>query len=240
MSLYGLIGYPLTHSFSPAYFTNKFEKEGIDAVYKAYPLASITELPLLLQEQYQLAGFNVTIPYKQLVMPYLSEMDDAAKVIGAVNCVDMKNGRLKGYNTDYIGFTNSLKPLLRTQHSQALVLGSGGGSKAVTYALQKLGIDYRIVSRTGTDITYDTLTDDIVSNHRLIINTTPLGMFPHSDACPRIPYDAVTEQHLLFDLIYNPTETKFLSLGKQRGASIKNGYEMLVTQAEESWRIWNG
>jgi shikimate dehydrogenase len=236
---YGLIGYPLTHSFSPAYFHARFDSEGVDAGYTAFPIHNIEELPKLIIHHPKLYGLNVTIPYKEQVLPYLDAIDDAAKVIGAVNCIDIKDNQLKGYNTDYIGFMNSLKPLLQIQHTHALVLGTGGASKAVQYALQQLGIAYKVVSRTDGDYRYTDLTDAIVSSHKLIINTTPLGMYPDIDDFPPLLYNTITKEHLLYDLVYNPDETKFLSLGKQQGATIKNGYEMLVLQAEESWRIWN-
>lgn len=239
MALYGLIGYPLTHSFSPAYFNNKFEKQGIDATYRAFPLAHINDLPALIEQHSDLEGLNVTIPYKELVIPYLDAIDPAAKTIEAVNCIRIKNGVRTGYNTDYKGFLDSLKPLLKHQHTQALILGSGGASKAIQYALQQLGIMYRLVSRSGeNDYTYLQLTDDIIDSHKLIINTTPLGMYPNTDASPLIPYHAIGYQHLLYDLVYNPTETKFLLMGKKQRAAIKNGYEMLTLQAEASWNIW--
>lgn len=239
--LYGLIGYPLTHSFSPGYFNKKFQEGGIDAVYKAFELKSINELPRLLNTYSQLKGLNVTIPYKQEVIPYLNSLDEAAEEIGAVNCIAFEQGSLKGYNTDILGFELSLNPLLQPHHNRALVLGTGGSSKAVKYVLRKLGIPYLSVSRNKDEdtITYDELNEELINKHTLIINTTPLGMHPHVDDYPPIPYQFITNQHLLYDLIYNPQETKFLSLGKARGAAVKNGLEMLHLQAEESWRIWN-
>ncbi|MBS1774514.1 MAG: shikimate dehydrogenase [Bacteroidetes bacterium] len=239
MKEFGLIGYPLTHSFSPAYFQHKFDVEGIAAIYKAFAIKQIDEYRELLLSHPDLSGLNVTIPYKQAVMPLLDELDNAAAAIGAVNCISINEGSAKGYNTDYIGFKQSLTPLLQPHHTHALVLGSGGASKAVVYALQQLGIEYKIVSRANGDISYSDLSRDIISNHHLIINTTPLGMHPDIEQHPLIPYEHLTPQHLLYDLIYNPEETLFLRKAKERGAQIKNGYEMLVLQAEESWKIWN-
>jgi shikimate dehydrogenase len=237
---YGLIGYPLAHSFSPAWFKEKFAQEGVDATYNAYPLAHIADINDLLAN-YPLCGLNVTIPYKESVIEFLNEMDDAAQAVNAVNCIDLRNGRRKGYNTDIIGFELSLKPLLKPQHTKALVLGTGGAAKAVIYVLDKLGIITQSVSRSGNGHTigYEELTDEIVNDHTLIINTTPLGMSPDVEAAPDLPYRAIGVQHLLYDLVYNPAETKFLSLGRAQGAMIKNGHEMLVLQAEASWEIWN-
>lgn len=240
-SAYGLIGYPLSHSFSPAYFAAKFEQQGIDAKYELYPLADVKELQSLLQGQSNLKGLNVTIPYKESVIPLLDELDAEAREIGAVNCIKIENGKTTGYNTDAIGFEESLKPLLHAQHSHALVLGTGGASLAVVTVLKKLGINWRYVSRTKQDgsYTYDELDADIVSQYKLIINTTPLGMSPNTDACPALPYEAIGTEHLLYDLVYNPLETLFLAKGKANGAAIKNGLEMLELQADASWRIWN-
>ncbi|MBL7683232.1 MAG: shikimate dehydrogenase [Flavipsychrobacter sp.] len=238
-SLYGLIGYPLSHSFSPAYFHHKFAKQGIDAIYQAYPILTINDFPALLNANPSLKGLNVTIPYKEQILHYLDEMDAAAETIGAVNCIKITSDRLIGYNTDHIGFADSLRPLLRKQHTHALVLGTGGAAKAVMYALHQLGIDCKTVSRTSGDITYDNLNDEIIQSHRLIINTTPLGMYPDANQCPSLPYKAIGQGHLLYDLIYNPEETLFLKQGSEAGAAIKNGYEMLILQAEASWQIWN-
>jgi shikimate dehydrogenase len=236
---YGLIGYPLSHSFSPAYFAKKFAEQCIDADYKAYPLASIEELTALLNNTPSLQGLNVTIPYKQQVIPYLDAIDAAAKAIGAVNCITIKDGILTGYNTDWVGFTDSIRPLLKAHHTHALVLGSGGSSKAVVYALRQLGIQYSIISRAGGDYQYNQLTENIIQAHTIIINTTPLGMYPHTDNAPDIPYQFLTTSHLLYDLVYNPAETLFMQKGIAAGATVKNGYEMLILQAEASWRIWN-
>lgn len=238
-ALYGLIGYPLSHSFSPAYFNNKFATENIDARYDAYAIPSVEDLKTLLQEHPQLKGLNVTIPYKEQVLPLLYETDAAAREIGAVNCIKIEVGKLIGYNTDHIGFAESLKPLLQPQHTHALILGTGGAAKAVMYALLQLGIEYKIVSRTGGDMQYADVDEEIMDKYRLIINTTPLGMYPATDTAPEIPYQYLTKEHLLYDLVYNPEETLFLQKGKQQGATIKNGYEMLILQAEVSWQIWN-
>jgi shikimate dehydrogenase len=237
---FGLIGYPLQHSFSPGYFKEKFEREGINAVYAAYPLAEIQELNTLLGNG-GLDGLNVTIPYKQSVLPCLNELDAAAKAIGAVNCIDLREGKRKGYNTDVIGFKESLMPLLQPQHTKALVLGTGGSSLAVRYVLTELGIIYQMVSRERREgiRSYEDITPDVLQAHTLIVNTTPLGMYPNTEACASLPYEYITSQHLLYDLVYNPTETLFLKKGKERDAITKNGLEMLHLQAEASWRIWN-
>lgn len=239
-ALYGLIGYPLSHSFSPKWFTEKFAAEDIDALYKAYPLEHVEDI-LDLLSNYPLKGLNVTIPYKESVTGFLDTLSPEAKAIGAVNCIDIRNGKRTGHNTDIIGFEQSLIPLLQPHHTKALVLGSGGAAKAVNYVLDKLGIERRSVSRNKTEntLTYQDLTEEIIKQHTLIINTTPLGMSPNEDYAPPIPYNNLTEQHLLYDLIYNPSETKFLRLGKANGAQTKNGHEMLILQAEASWKIWN-
>lgn len=238
---YGLIGYPLTHSFSPGYFSRKFEQEKIDAVYSSFELPVIAAFPSLLKANPDLRGINVTIPHKSSIMGFLHTVDDAARDIGAVNCIDMRNGRLKGYNTDVIGFRTSLLPLLSSHHKQALILGSGGSSLAVQYVLRQLGIPFILVSRKKTldVLQYAMLTDELVQQYTLIVNTTPLGMYPNTDSCPAIPYHALTQHHLLYDLVYNPLETKFLALGAAQGASVKNGLELLYLQAAASWEIWN-
>jgi shikimate dehydrogenase len=237
---YGLIGYPLQHSFSPAYFAAKFEKEGIDAIYTAYPLDAISKFPQLLNA-HPLRGLNVTIPYKRAVITYLDELDAAAKAIGAVNCIDIRDGISTGYNTDVMGFKNSLLSILQAHHMKALILGTGGASLAVRYVLDELGIAYTSVSRDKKEgtVSYEDLTREAVSEHKLIINTTPLGMGSHINVCPTLAYDAIDKDHLLYDLIYNPEETLFLQKGKEQGAAIKNGLEMLHLQAEASWDIWN-
>ncbi|HVK96315.1 MAG TPA: shikimate dehydrogenase [Flavisolibacter sp.] len=243
MKCYGLLGKKLGHSFSKGYFTDKFQKEHIaDAVYNNYELAAISELSELIASNPDLKGLNVTIPYKEEVIPFLHFKNDIVADINACNCIKINpSGELDGYNTDVIGFTNSLQPRLQSHHNHAIVLGTGGASKAVQYALKKLNIDYKVASRSTKEgaIQYEDLNDEVVATHKLIINTTPLGMFPDIDNMPFIKYDLVTDQHLLFDLVYNPPKTKFLLEGEKRGAQILNGYEMLVMQAEESWRIWN-
>ncbi len=239
--LYGLIGITLTHSFSPAYFKKKFAEQNIDAFYEAFPIPYIRELPDLLEHNPDMAGFNVTIPYKEAVIPYLDEVDPVAAQIGAVNCVVIAQGKKKGYNTDAIAFERSLNPLLTPHHTQALILGTGGSSKAVAYALEQLGIPFKKVSQNkkNDQLAYEELTPEIIAQYKLIINTTPLGMYPSMDESPFIPYDALTEHHLLYDLIYNPEETRFLVQGKQKGAATKNGFEMLQLQAEASWDLWS-
>lgn len=244
MKLYGLIGYPLTHSFSKKYFTEKFQKEEMhNCAYENFPLSTIEQLKILLQEQTGLHGLNVTIPYKEQVIPFLNEMNEVVKATGACNCIKIEEGKLKGYNTDVIGFEKSLQPFLKPNHTKALIFGTGGAAKAVEYVLQKLGIDYLFVSRKkGSDktISYHELKVEILQQHLLLINTTPLGMYPKVDDCPDIAYNYLTPQHHLFDLVYNPEKTLFLQKGKAQGATIQNGYEMLILQAEESWRIWEG
>ena len=241
LARYGLIGFPLTHSFSPAYFKMKFAANQIDAVYELFPITAIREFPELLKNNPDLAGLNVTTPYKEAVIRYLDDIDKVAEEIGAVNCVTIRDGKTKGYNTDALGFEKSLNQLLKPQHTQALILGTGGSSKAVAYTLTQLGIPYRKVSREKTEevFTYEELTDEVITQYKLIINTTPVGMYPNVDEVPPIPFNSIGEQHLLYDLIYNPEETKFLTLGKARGAVVKNGFEMLQLQAEASWEIWN-
>lgn len=239
--LYGIIGYPLLQTFSPDYFMQKFGQLGLQASYRKFPLAHISELKTLLLQEPALKGLNVTIPHKETVIPLLDELDDTARAIGAVNTIRISDGRLKGFNTDITGFSNSLRPLLHPQHTRALVLGTGGSSKAVVYALQQLGIPYQLVSRqaAGDRISYEQLDLAQVAAHKLIINTTPLGMAPHTAGCADIPYDGIGPGHLLYDLVYNPAETLFLEKGKARGAAIKNGYEMLTGQADAAWEIWN-
>lgn len=238
--LYGLIGYPLEHSFSAKYFAEKFAREGIEALYKNFPLEDIGILPTLPDKYPQLQGFNVTIPYKEKVFEFLSEVSPQAREIGAVNCVKIEEGKLKGYNTDVDGFRDSLLTLIGANRPRALVLGSGGASKAVRYVLTELGIEYRTVARTpkNGEIAYREV-GGIIADHKLIVNTTPLGTFPDVDVAPQIPYERLTQSHYLFDLVYNPEETKFLRLGREQGAQTKNGWDMLVGQAEKAWEIWN-
>lgn len=240
--MYGIIGRSLKHSFSPRYFNALFKKLQIHEEYFAFPLNKVDEFPELLFTHPSLHGLNVTAPFKESIIPFLTELDTDAKAIGAVNCIKIKEGKLKGYNTDFIGFTNSLMPLLKAaSHQSALILGTGGASKAISYALKSLDINFQYVSRTKRNhfICYDDLTEDVISKNTLIINTTPLGTDPEIDHCPDIPYNYLTKNHLLYDLIYNPEETLFLKKGAEQGATIKNGYEMLIAQAEASWGIWN-
>jgi shikimate dehydrogenase len=241
MREFGLIGYPLSHSFSKKYFTQKFSHEGIDAVYENYPLKDIAGLASVIEEHPLLEGINVTIPHKQSVISYLHKMSAVVEETGACNCIRIKNKTLEGFNTDVIGFEASLSAHLTPLHSKAIVLGSGGAAKAVCYVLGKKGIPFIQASRspTGELLAYKDLSPDIIREHRLIINTTPLGMFPDTEACPDLPYDAIGESHYLFDLVYNPSITLFLLKGREQGAIIENGYRMLELQAEESWKIWN-
>lgn len=239
-ALYGLIGYPLGHSFSALYFLEKFTQEGIDAHYELFSLSDINEYPQLLKTHSDLKGLNVTVPYKESVIHYLDTLDETAFKVGAVNTINIENGKTTGYNTDIAGFEKSLAPLLKPWHTRALILGTGGASKAVAYVLRKLKIDYQKVSRNklSGSLSYGELKSSLISNHKLIINTTPLGMYPKTDAAPSIAYEAISEEHLAYDLIYNPEETKFLSLCKRHGAQIKNGLEMLHLQADAAWDIW--
>lgn len=242
MKRYGLIGYPLTHSLSQQYFTDKFSQEGIDdCIYERFSIPSIDDLHTILDTHKDLCGFNITIPYKKEVLAFLTERSKAVEEVGACNCVKIEGQNLIGYNTDVIGFENSLIPFLKPTHNQALVLGTGGAALAIVYVLQKLGIAYKYVSRTAAEgqFSYNDLDASVMELHTLIINTTPLGMFPNIEACPNIPYQLLTPDHHLFDLTYNPAESTFLAKGKQMGATIQNGQQMFVEQAEQSWRIWN-
>lgn len=241
----GLIGYPLGHSFSKTYYLSKFQKENIKEIdYDLYALENIKEFELLYKEDSTFKGFNVTIPHKISVLTYLTELSEEAKKIGAVNCITIKTENsktiLKGYNTDAHGFEESIKPLIKENHQKALVLGNGGAAKAVLYTLDKLKIPFLIVSRTkeNGDITYEDINEQLLNEYNIIINCSPVGTFPNIDQCPNIPYQYITNQHLLYDLIYNPEETLFLKNGKENGAITKNGYEMLVLQAEKNWEIW--
>ncbi len=243
MRRYGLIGYPLTHSFSQKYFTEKFEREGItDCAYSNFPIVGVGQLPFILADP-GLRGLNVTIPYKRAVLDYLHYKDGVVAAIGACNCIRIEAGVLTGYNTDVVGFERSLARHLAPHHSRALVLGSGGASKAVEWVLQRLGIAYLLVTRQPRpgmgDMGYKEVDAGVLEKATLIINTTPLGMHPHTEECPPLPYEALTPRHYLFDLIYNPARTLFLRKGRERGAVVENGHEMLILQAEESWRIWN-
>jgi shikimate dehydrogenase len=242
MKLYGLIGYPLGHSFSEKYFTEKFTAEQVtDCQYRAFPLKNIADLPQLLAGHDDLRGFNITIPHKQAIIPFLDDASKLPATLDACNCVKINNGKLTGYNTDVIGFEKSLLPHLQPFHKNALILGSGGAAAAVKFVLQKLNISFKTVSRkSAAGLTYADLNKDIIEENLLIINCTPLGTFPAVEECAAIPYQFITAQHLLYDLVYNPAKTLFLQKGEQQGAAIKNGSDMLVIQAEESWRIWNG
>lgn len=254
MNKYGLIGYPLIHSFSKVFFTKMFSEKNIDAVYDLYPISSINDFNEVISGNKDLCGLNVTIPYKQLVMSYLDELDPEAAQTGAVNVIkiirsDDEKPYLKGYNTDLIGFRESIRPLLEklktdetgNNNLKALVLGTGGASKAVIYGLKQLGVDITLVSRKAGDgiITYGDITKEIYKSHRVIVNTTPLGMFPEVDSCPDIDYSEVSERHLLYDVVYNPDSTLFLKNGIDRGALVMNGLQMLHMQALEAWKIWN-
>jgi len=243
MRRFGLLGKNISYSFSKSYFENKFKNETItDATYENFDIDDISLFQDIIKNTEQLRGINVTIPYKQSVIPYLNRLNKKAKKIGAVNTIKVtKKGKLIGYNTDCYGFKKTLKPYLKSHHKSALILGTGGASKAIAYTLKTLGIKYLYVSRKASEtaISYSDLSNKLIENHRIIINCTPLGTYPNIDACPDIPYDAITNKHILFDLIYNPEETKFLSLGNQNNATIINGRNMLKLQAEKSWSIWN-
>jgi len=242
MKWYGLLGKTLKHSFSKAYFSKKFSSENIDDCrYENFELASINELPELLNGNPDIQGLNVTIPYKEEVLPFLDYENDIVKEINACNCIKISGGKLSGYNTDVIGFQQSLEKLLKSHHKSALIIGTGGSAKAVRYALNTLGVAYQNVSRTKTSstITYEELDEESVKSHLLIVNTSPVGMYPKIEEAPAIPFQFVTPEHFLFDLTYNPEKTLFLKKGEEKGATISNGSEMLILQAEESWRIWN-
>ena len=246
MDKYGLIGFPLGHSFSKSFFNEKFQNEGIDAEYINFEIKGIDELPEVLATNPELRGLNVTIPYKEKVLSFLDYISVEARAIGAVNVirVDHKGDDvvLKGYNSDVIGFTKSIEPLLETFHRKALILGTGGASKAINYGLKSLGLETVLVSRferPGT-IQYKDITPDVVKEYNVIVNCTPSGMFLHYDECPDLPYEALDNHNLLYDLIYNPDETLFMKKGRERGAQTKNGLEMLLLQAFASWDFWNG
>lgn len=241
MKQYGLIGYPLDHSFSQRYFSEKFLREGISGVsYQNFPIPQIEDLKELLTDQTNLRGFNVTIPYKTQIIPLLDEIDTHASSIGAVNTVKIENGKLSGFNTDWIGFMESIKPMLTSNDRRALVLGTGGSSKAIFYALNQLGIGSTLVSRNPDKehIGYDDIDVQIMSSHQIIVQCTPLGTYPRIDECPPMPYSLLNESHMLFDLVYNPEMSRFLQHGKNAGTRIQNGFAMLVGQAEAAWKIW--
>ena len=244
MKQFGLIGFPLGHSFSKRFFTSKFENEQIDARFDLYELDDVSKFSSLVQDV-ELSGLNVTIPYKEKVIPFLHELDDTAQKIGAVNVIKFvrKDGNLllKGYNSDAIGFENSLKPYLQIHHTKALILGTGGASKAIDYVLNKLGVETTFVSRKAQAgmLTYADLNEQIISENTIVVNASPVGTFPHADECPDIPYQYLSDKHLLFDVVYNPAETLFLKKGRDCGAVGLNGEVMLVGQAIAAWEIWN-
>ena len=246
MDKYGLIGYPLGHSFSVGYHNQRFADEGINAKYVNFEIPNIDQLIEVLSQNPELKGLNVTIPYKEKVLPFLDYISPEARAIGAVNVIrvvhDGSKIELRGYNSDVIGFVQSIEPMLESYHKKALVLGTGGASKAVGFGLKSLGIESVFVSRyerPGT-IQYDSITPDVVHEYNVIVNCTPLGMFPKIDTCPQLPYEALDEHNVLYDLIYNPDETLFMRKGAERGAAVKNGLEMLLLQAFASWEFWNG
>lgn len=241
MELYGVIGLPLAHSLSADYFTRKFAGEGLldEMEYRKMELESIDSLPALLEAHPQLRGFNVTHPYKEQIIPLLSSLSPAAERIGAVNCVRVESGGLVGHNTDYEGFAIALGDFLLSERPRALVLGTGGASKAVCAVLEDKGIDYLTVSHSGRgDLSYEQMDETVITERGLIINTTPLGMFPAVEGCPPIPYEHLTTEHFLFDLVYNPATTEFLRRGQKMGCAVCNGQKMFVCQAEASWRIF--
>lgn len=246
MDKYGLIGFPLGHSFSVSFFNEKFTNENINARYINFEIPQIDELPEILASNPELKGLNVTIPYKQKVISYLDDISPEAKSIGAVNVIRIihkgKNPILKGFNSDVIGFTRSIEPMLEKFHKKALILGTGGASKAIEYGLNTLGLETLFVSRTKRDgcITYDEVTPELVKEYNVIVNCTPVGMYPKADSCPDLPYEAMGSHNILYDLIYNPDETLFMKKGAEHGATTKNGLEMLLLQAFASWDFWNG
>ena len=246
MEKYGLIGYPLGHSFSISYFNQKFQDESIDAVYENFEIPTIDALPEILDSNPNLCGLNVTIPYKEKVIPFLDSVSPEARAIGAVNVIRVTHEgndiKLKGYNSDVIGFTQSIEPMLdKKWHKKALILGTGGASKAIDYGLRNLGLETVFVSRyerPGT-IQYKTITPDVIQEYNVIVNCTPIGMYPKTEECPLLPYEAMDQHTILYDLIYNPDETLFMKLGAQYGAQVKNGLEMLLLQAFASWEFWH-
>lgn len=249
--VYGLIGYPLIHSFSKTFFNQKFHAENVNARYENFEIPEIEDFPKLLADTPLMAGMNVTIPYKEQVIQYLDDLDPLAARAGAVNVIKIIPGkkgkvcddkRLVGHNSDVAGFTDSIRPLINDRRRKALVLGTGGAAKAVCVGLDMLGVEAVKVSRSKKDgcLTYDELTPEIIADHKVIVNTTPLGMYPHVDECPAIPYDALTPEHLCYDLLYNPDVTLFMKRAQAHGAEVKNGLEMLLLQAFLSWEIWNG
>lgn len=244
MTTYGTIGFPLTHSFSRQYFTDKIEREGIvDAAYYSFPLTTIEEFPAFLNNNLTLKGLSVTIPYKEQVLKYVTHQSEEVTQIGAANCIKIRGDQLTAYNTDIIGFEKSFIKNLKPDHKKALVLGTGGASKAVQYVLKKLEIDFLVVSRHASAcsnfIQYSQITEAVIKEYGIIINATPLGMSPAEETCPDLPYHFLTTGHYLFDLVYKPAKTLFLQKGEAQGAIIVNGFEMLIIQAEENWIRWN-
>ena len=244
--LYGLIGKSLSHSFSMDFFNQKFIAEEIDASYINFEIDDVSDLMLILSEYPNINGLNVTSPYKEQVLPYMDEFDETAKMVGAINVIKiLRNGnssefKLVGYNSDFLGFKNSIEPCLTDEMTKSLVLGAGGACKAVKAALESLGIEVSVVSRkkSATTLTYEELTKQMIHDHKIIVNTTPLGTYPHVETCPDIPYRFITPSHLCYDLVYNPSETAFMKKTAEHGAAVKNGLEMLLLQAFESYRIW--
>ena len=243
---FGLIGFPLGHSFSQKYFTEKFAKEGIDARYDLFPIENVSMLDSLMDSMPELCGLNVTIPYKEQVLPFIDEMTDEAESVGAVNVIKIIRGsdgrrHLVGFNSDTYGFTESIRPLIRPQHKKALVLGTGGASKAVVASLKRLGLGYKLVSRhpEQDQISYSDINKELLDEYKVIVNASPVGMAPNVVNCPVIPYEALNSTHLCFDLVYNPLETMFLRKASQNGAVVKNGLEMMHLQAERAWAFWN-
>lgn len=242
--IYGLVGRNISYSFSAGYFNKKFaEKKGLEnCIYTNFDIEDIAQLPEIIENTPKLKGLNVTIPYKEQVIPLMDSLSKSAAMIGAVNTITIsKDGKLKGHNTDHHGFKKALMPLLQPHHVKALILGTGGASKAVAFALRKMKIEYDFVSRKGTDtiFSYNELNEEVFSDYQIIINSTPLGTFPVIEECPPIDYTLFTAKHIAFDLVYNPSVTKFLRLAKENGATTENGYAMLVYQAEKAWKIWN-
>ena len=246
MDKYGLIGYPLGHSFSISFHNQRFADEGINAKYLNFEIPSIDDLPAVLGSNPELKGLNVTIPYKEKVIPFLDYVSPEARAIGAVNVIRVvhegKKIILRGYNSDVIGFTQSIEPMLEPYHKKALILGTGGASKAIAFGLKSLGLDSVFVSRyeRPNTIQYERITPEVVKEYNVIVNCTPMGMFPKTDECPLLPYEAMDERNILYDLIYNPDETLFMRRGAEHGAAVKNGLEMLLLQAFASWDFWNG
>ena len=245
MDKYGLIGFPLGHSFSIVYFNEKFQSEGIDAVYENFEIETIEQLKIVLDTNQELRGLNVTIHYKQEVMKFLHEISPEAQVVGAVNVIriERKGSKsvLKGFNSDVIGFQQSIEPILESHHKKALILGMGGAAKAVDYVLKKMGLETLYVSRNKAEgaILYDEVDEKIIKDYPVIVNCTPVGMYPNIEECPRLPYHAMDSHTLLYDLLYNPDETMFMKKGKEYGAMVKNGLEMLLLQAFASWEFWH-